>query len=438
MRRIFRSLRVVNYRMWFAGALVSNIGFWMQRTAQDWIVLTELTDHDAAAVGITMGLQMAPIVLLVPVSGFIADRVNRRKLLLVTNITMALLAIGLGTIIVTGVVELWHVYAFAFAGGCVAAIENPAKQSFVSELVSEEHLSNAVSLNQASFQTARVIGPSVAAGLVLLVGPGWVFMLNALTFVGILIAIANLRVHELRISERLAKGRGAISAGFRYVWNRPDIIVLMVMVFIIGTFGMNFPIFASTMTTVEFDLGVGQYGLLLSALAVGAVAGALLAARRETPRMPVVVIAAALFALAMAAASLMPSYWMFAVTLVAAGLALQSIMVTANSLVQLGTEPAMRGRVMALYMTIFVGGTPIGAPLMGWIANTFGPRVAIGVGAGTALLAAVIGLAFYLRTNDVHLRWTRSVPLRLAFSRGVRTETLRGELALDEATARKA
>jgi MFS family permease len=438
VRRIFRSLRVVNYRMWFAGALVSNIGFWMQRTAQDWIVLTELTDHDAAAVGITMGLQMVPLVLLVPVSGLIADRVNRRKLLFFTNITMALLAVGLGTIIVTGVVELWHVYAFAFAGGCVAAIENPAKQSFVSELVSEEHLSNAVSLNQASFQTARVIGPSIAAGLVLLVGPGWVFMLNALTFVGILIAISRLRVHELRVADRLAKGKGAIRAGFRYVWHRPDIIVLMVIVFIIGTFGMNFPIYASTMTTVEFNLGVGQYGLLLSALAVGAVTGALLAARRETPRMPVVVIATGLFAIAVGAASVMPSYWLFALALVAAGLALQSIMVTANSLVQLGTEPAMRGRVMALYMTIFAGGTPIGAPLMGWIANTYGPRVAVAAGASAALLAAIIGLAFYLRTNDVRLRWTRSVPLRLAFSRGDRVATARGELAIDEVTARKA
>jgi MFS family permease len=288
-----------------------------------------------------------------------------------------------------------------------------------------------------AFQTARVIGPSVAAGLVLLVGPGWVFMLNALTFVGILIAISRLRVHELRVTERLGKGRGAIAAGFRYVWNRPDIIVLMAMVFIIGTFGMNFPIFASTMTTVEFDLGVGQYGLLLSALAVGAVAGALLAARRETPRMPVAVIAAGLFGLAMAAASVMPSYWMFAVTLVAAGLALQSVMVTSNSIVQIGTDPAMRGRVMALYMTIFVGGTPIGAPFMGWIANTFGPRVAVGVGAGAALVAALIGLVFYVRTNDVRLRWTRSVPLRLAFSKGAASESARSALALDEATARK-
>jgi MFS family permease len=438
VKLVFRSLQVVNYRMWFAGALVSNIGFWMQRTAQDWIVLTELTDHDAAAVGLTMGLQMLPLVLLVPVSGLIADRVNRRNLLFFTNITMALLAIGLGTIVVTGVVQLWHVYAFAFAGGCVAAIENPAKQSFVSELVSEEHLSNAVSLNQASFQTARVIGPSIAAGLVLLVGPGWVFMLNALTFLGILVAIMRLRVHELRVADRLAKGRGAIRAGFQYVWRRPDLIVLMVIVFIIGTFGMNFPIFASTMTTVEFDLGVGQYGILLSALAVGSVAGALLAARRETPRMPVAAIAAGLFGLAMAAASVMPSYWMFAVTLVAAGLALQSVMVTANSLVQLGTEPAMRGRVMALYMTIFVGGTPVGGPLMGWIANTFGPRVAVGVGAGAALVAALIGLAFYLRTNDVRLRWTRSMPLRLAFSRGDRLSAVRGVLAIDEVSARKA
>jgi MFS family permease len=273
---------------------------------------------------------------------------------------------------------------------------------------------------------------------VLLVGPGWVFMLNALTFVGILIAIAKLRVHELRVADRLAKGKGAIRAGFRYVWHRPDIIVLMVMVFLIGTFGMNFPIFASTMTTVEFNLGVGQYGVLLSALAVGSVVGALLAARREHPRLPLAVIAAGLFGGVMAAASVMPTYWLFAVSLVAAGLALQSVMVTANSLVQLGTEPAMRGRVMALYMTIFVGGTPVGAPLMGWIANTFGPRVAVAVGAGAALVAALVGLAFYLRTNDVRLRWTRSVPLRLAFSKGAAAESARGELALDEVTARKA
>ncbi len=251
--------------MWFAGALVSNIGFWMQRTAQDWIVLTELTDHDAAAVGITMGLQMLPLVLLVPVSGFIADRVDRRRLLFVTNSPMALLAIGLGTIIVTGVVELWHVYAFAFAGGCVAAIENPAKQSFVSELVSERApVQRGVA--QPGVVPDRARDRTVDRGRARAAGrPGWVFMLNALTFVGILIAIANLRVHELHLSHRLAKGRGAIAAGFRYVWHRPDIIVLMAMVFLIGTFGMNFPIFASTMTTVEFDLGVGQYGLLLSA-----------------------------------------------------------------------------------------------------------------------------------------------------------------------------
>jgi MFS family permease len=201
---------------------------------------------------------------------------------------------------------------------------------------------------------------------------------------------------------------------------------------------MNFPIFASTMTTVEFDLGVGEYGILLSALAVGSVAGALLAARREKPRLLLVALAAAAFGLAMFAAAVMPLYWMFAATLVIAGLALQSIMVNANSLVQLATDPSMRGRVMALYMTVFVSGTPIGAPVMGWIANTYGPRVSVGVGAGFAIVAAIVGLVFYWRSNRLRLRWTRSVPLRLAISRGERVDAARDELAITEVTARKA
>lgn len=436
---MFRSLRAVNYRVWFAGALVSNIGFWMQRTAQDWIVLTELTDHDAAAVGFTMGLQMLPVVLLMPWAGLIVDRFDRRTLLLTTNVIMAGLAAGLGIIVVAGVVELWHVYLFAFAGGVVAAIEAPAKQTFVAELVSRDDLSNAVSLNSASFNLARTIGPSVAAALVLLVGPGWVFVLNALTFGATIVAITRLRSSQLMTSPRLERGRGNIAAGFRYVAKRPDIIIVMVMVFLIGTFGMNFPIFASTMTTVEFGLGVGQYGLLLSALAVGAVVGALLAARRERPRTSFVVLGCAAFGVAIGIAGLTPSYVTFALALIAAGVAVQTIMATANGLVHLGTDAVMRGRVMAIYLAIFVGGTPIGAPFIGWVANHFGPRAAIGVGSAAAIIASLIGAIYLLRRHEVRLSYNPASRLRLALTHRNSLTRLdaEAELQLEQATARK-
>lgn len=434
---MFRSLKTVNYRLWFAGALVSNIGFWMQRTAQDWLVLTELTNYDAAAVGITMALQMLPVVLLVPWAGFIADRVDRRRLLLISNGTMALLAVGLGLIVVTGVVELWHVYAFALAGGVVSAIENPAKQAFVSELVTQDNLANAVSLNSASFNLARTIGPSVAAGLTIVVGPGWVFLINALTFAATIVAILRLRTGQLHPTPRLARGRGNISAGFRYVRGRPDIMIIMAMVFLIGTFGMNFPIFASTMTTVEFGLGVGQYGTLLSALAVGAVIGALLAARRETPKLTFVIVGCAAFGVAVALASLTPTFWSFAAALVFAGIAVQTIMATANAVVQLSTEPVMRGRVMALYMAIFVGGTPIGAPATGWIANEFGPRFAMGVGATAAGVAALMGVIYVVRSRELRLQWEPSSRIRVAVTSRRSREATEEDLALEETAARK-
>ena len=436
---MFRSLRLVNYRLWFAGALVSNVGFWMQRTAQDWIVLTELTNYDAAAVGLTMGLQMAPQLLLVPWSGLIADRFDRRKLLMTTNLMMAALAVGLGLIVVTGIVELWHVYAFALAGGVVSAIENPVKQAFVSDLVSEQNLANAVSLNAASFSGARMIGPAIAAALVLLVGPGWVFLINALTFAATLIALARLRLGQLVQSPRLERGRGNIRAGFRYVARQPDIQIIMVMVFLVGTFGMNFPIFAATMTTVEFGLGVGEYGVLLSCLAIGSVIGALLAARRERPQLRFVIFGAAAFGAAVALAAVMPTYWAFAAALFFAGISVQTIMSTANGVVQLGTAPAMRGRVMALYIAIFLGGTPLGAPFVGWVANHFGPRWAMGLGATSGILAALIAIVYLIRAHEVRLHYEPSARLRFVLRHNDRLTRAgaKEELALDEAVAKK-
>jgi MFS family permease len=401
---MFRSMSVVNYRIWFAGALVSNVGTWMQRTAQDWIVLTQLTDYNATAVGIVMALQFGPQLVLMPWSGLIADRFDRRKLLMLTQTLMGLLGLGLGIITVTGVVELWHVYLFALALGVVAAIDAPARQTFVSELVPDDSLSNAVALNSASFNGARLIGPAVAGVLTVAVGAGWVFLINAVTFGFTVLAMMLLRTKDLRVQPRAPRERGQLVAGFRYVWKRPDIIAVLITVFLVGTFGFNFAIFTSTMATVEFGMGASEFGMLSSIMAVGSVAGALLSARRSRPRMRLVVGGAFFFGLTCTIAALMPNYITFAISLAFVGLTSLTLMTTANAYVQTTTEPAMRGRVMALYMAIFAGGTPLGAPLVGWVADQFGPRWAIGVAAAAGLIAAAAVMFWMVRYQRLRLR----------------------------------
>ena len=411
MSSTFRSIAGVNYRLWFAGALVSNVGTWMQRTAQDWIVLTELTDNDAAAVGFTMALQLGPQLLLVPFSGLIADRFDKRRLLLATNIAMGVLAAGLGALTLSGQAELWHVYLFALALGITSAIDAPARQAFVSELVSEKNLPNAVSLNSASFNGARLIGPAVAGVLTASVGAGWVFLINAITFAATIAALMLLRRDELRPSPRAARGRGQLLKGLGYVRSRADLVVVFVIVFLIGTFGLNFPIFAATMASVEFHHGAGEFGLLSSVLAIGSVTGALLSARRERPRMRTVFLSAAAFGVTLTVASLMPTYGSFAASLVPVGFAAITLMTTANGVVQTRVTPEMRGRVMALYLALFMGGTPLGAPIVGLVANTLGPRWALGVGALAGFAAALVGLVYLIREQGLRLRYDRGFSL---------------------------
>ncbi|TFC77621.1 MFS transporter [Cryobacterium sp. TMS1-20-1] len=401
---MFRSLSVVNYRIWFAGALVSNIGTWMQRTAQDWIVLTQLTNYDATAVGITMALQLGPQLVLMPWSGLIADRFNRRKLLILTQTLMGLLALGLGILTVLEVAQLWHVYLFALGLGVVAAIDAPARQTFVSELVAEDQLSNAVALNSASFHGARLIGPAAAGLLTVAVGAGWVFMINAVTFAATVFAMTLLRTHQLRRQPKASRERGQLLAGFRYVRGRSDIVVVMIAVFLIGTFGLNFAIFTSTMATIEFGRGAAEFGLLSSIMAIGAVIGALLAARRSRARLRLIVLGAALFGLACALSAIMPTYATFAISLTLVGLSSLTLMTTANAYVQTTTRPEMRGRVMALYMAIFVGGTPLGAPLVGWVADAFGPRWALGLAGVSGLLAALVVLFWMVRYRRLRVQ----------------------------------
>jgi MFS family permease len=397
MSHTFRSLKNFNYRLWAGGALVSNVGTWMQRTAQDWLVLTGLTAHNATAVGVVMALQFGPQLVLLPLTGFAADHLDRRKLLFVTQSALGVLALGLGLLTLTGLVRLWHVYGFALLLGCVSAFDAPARQTFVSELVGEADLPNAVALNSTSFNAARMIGPALAGLLIASVGSGWVFVLNAASFLGSLGALALLRVEQLHRGGRAGRSRAGLAEGFVYVWKRPDLKAILLMLFLIGTFGLNFPIFISTMSVSVFHAGAGQFGLLTSIMAIGSVTGALLSARRVKPHLMLLVSGALVFGSGCALAALMPSYALFGAALVLIGLSAQTFTTSSNSLVQLATEPAMRGRVVAILLAITLGGTPLGAPLVGWVADHHGPRWALGVGAGAGFAAALVGLA-YLRT----------------------------------------
>ncbi|MGF6756320.1 MFS transporter [Paraburkholderia sp. GAS42] len=397
MSGTFRSLRGYNYRVWASGAIVSNVGTWMQRTAQDWLVLTQLTHHNATAVGIVMSLQFGPQLLLLPLTGFAADHFDRRRLLFATQTAMGTLALGLGMLTVTGSVQLWHVYVFAFLLGCVTAFDAPARQTFVSELVGERDLSNAVALNSTSFNAARMIGPAVAGVLIAAVGTGWVFLINAASFAAVIGSLRSLRLDELHLKSRAAPTRGSLAEGFRYVWNRPDLKAVLLMLFLIGTFGLNFPVFISTMSVTAFHAGAGQYGLLTSIMATGSVAGALLAARRPKPRITLLLTASAVFGSGCALAAIMPTYGLFGAALVIVGVAAQTVTTSTNSLVQLSTEPAMRGRVVAILLAIALGGTPLGAPVVGWVADHFGPRWALGVGAASGFAAAIVAIRYLMK-----------------------------------------
>ncbi|GGP27095.1 MFS transporter [Silvimonas amylolytica] len=390
---LFRAMNSFNFKLWTVGSLVSNVGTWMQRTAQDWLVLTQLTHHDASAVGTVMALQFGPQLLLMPWTGAAADYFNQRKLLLVTQAIMGVLALALGLMTVLGVVQLWQVYVFAFLFGCASAFDAPVRQIFVTELVGDKDLPNAVALNSTSFNAARMIGPGVAGLVIAAVGTGWAFLINGLSFIAVLVSLLMLRVSELHPNARATSTRGGIMVGLRYTWARPDLRATLIMLFLIGTFGLNFPIFISTMAVGAFHADAKAFGLLSSIMAVGTVAGALLAAGREKPEFSTLLTGAAVFGLGCALAAIAPDYWLFAAALVVIGIAALTFTNTTNSLMQLATEPAMRGRVMALRLGVAVGSTPIGAPIVGWVANVYGPRWAMAVGAASGFAAALVALA---------------------------------------------
>jgi MFS family permease len=396
----FASLDIRNYRIYASGAFISNIGTWMGRVAQDWLVLTELTDHSSTALGIVTGLQFLPFLLLAPWAGMIADRYPKRRILAITQTSLALSSLALGLLVVTGSAELWMVYAIALFTGVATAVDNPARQTFVSEMVPRDKLANAVSLNSASFNAGRLVGPGVAGLTIAAFGTGWTLLLNTLTFVAVLLALTAMRTSDLRPAPALARGKGAIREGIAYVRSRPDIQLVMVLVFVLGTFGMNFQITTALMATKEFGKGPQEYGLLGSVMAIGSLTAALLSARRARPRLAILLLALVGFTISSGLAALAPTYVLFALALVPVGLTALTALTTANAMVQLSVDPAMRGRVMALYMAIFMGGTPLGAPLIGWIGDVAGPRWTVGIGTiAVGLMLVVVSVRLAKREN---------------------------------------
>jgi MFS family permease len=390
LARAFRALENFNFRLWTAGGLVSNIGTWMQRVAQDWIVLTHLTHHDATAVGIVTGLQFAPQLLLLPWSGSAADRFNQRKLLMLTQASMGVLATALGILTIAGYVRLWHVYVFAFVFGAAAALDAPVRQTFVGELVGDEHLPNAVALNSTSFFAGQMIGPAIAGLVIAKIGTGWAFLLNGLSFGAVLLSMYLLRVQDLKTSARASHGPGGFLEGLRYVWARPDLRSILVMLFLIGTFGLNFPIFISAMAVNVFHTDARGFGLLSSIMSIGTMSGAFLLAGRDKPTFASLLLGSGWLGIGCSLAAFSPGYWWFAAALAVIGVAALTFTTATNSMMQLSTRPTMRGRVMALRVGVALGGTAIGAPMVGWVANHFGPRWSLGTGAVSAFLAAIV------------------------------------------------
>jgi MFS family permease len=394
MSPTFRSLRVRNYRLFASGQVVSLTGTWAQRVAQDWLVL-DISHNSGTALGVVTALQFLPMMLFGLYGGVLADRHDKRRLLVGTQVSMGVLAVVLGLLTVTGHVHLWHVYALAFGLGLASALDIPTRQAFVSELVGPEELPNAVGLNSATFNSARILGPAIAGVAIVSVGTGWVFLGNAVSYVAVLAGLLMMRTSELFVTAKPARAPGQLAEGYRYVRTRPRMYLPILLVFMVGTFGLNFQITLSLIAKETFHANAGSFGLLTSAVAVGSLIGALGTARRTgLPRLRTMLLAAFAFGILELAAGFAPTFWLLAVLLVPTGAAVLTFTTTANAIVQLGAEPHVRGRVMALYLTVFIGGTPVGAPLIGLLAEHAGARSSLWLGGAVCALSALAAAAF--------------------------------------------
>jgi len=384
----WRSFRHRNYRILFPANAVSNIGSWAQRIAQDWLVL-ELTNNNGTYLGLVTAVQFAPVLFFSLHGGKLADRFNKRKVLVLTNILGGSASLGLGALVITEQIQLWHVFALAAVLGISTAIDAPVRQSFTTEVVGQTDLPNAVSLNSANFNAGRLVGPALSGGLIAAFGTGPSFIINGLSYFFVIAALLNLNEKAFFHLDR-PKSDGNIREGIAYAKARPDIYVVMLMVFFLATFGLNFQIFNALMATQEFGLGPASFGLMGTFIAVGSLTGAIGSARLERFRDTKFVIRGGIaFSISIMALSILPNYISYVIWLPICGLTALTTLVSANSIVQTSTDPAIRGRVMGLYLLIFMGGTPFGSPLIGATTDLIGIRPTIALCGGISLFASL-------------------------------------------------
>jgi len=372
----WRSFRHRNYRILFPANAASNIGTWAQRVAQDWLIL-QLTNNSGTYLGLVTAVQFAPVLFFSLQGGALADRVNKRKLLIATNFVGALSSLGLGLLVLAGHVQVWHVFFFALTLGISSAVDAPIRQSFTSEIVGHSDIANAVSLNSANFNAGRLVGPALSGFLIARFDTGPSFLINATTYLFVIVALFRMRESDFFIQEKKVT-QGTVREGLEYALARPDLYVVMLVVFFVATFGLNMQIFNALMATKEFGKGPASYGLLGTYVAIGSLTGALISARLERFRRTIFVIKGGVaFSLAITLLSIAPNYTWYSLWLPLVGLSALTMLITANSLIQVNSDPAIRGRVSGIYLLIFMGGTPFGSPLIGWLVEVIGVRQTI-------------------------------------------------------------
>lgn len=405
LRRTFSSLRVYNYRLYISGQMVSLSGTWMQRIAQAWLVL-KLTDS-GTALGLVTALQFLPMLLFGPLGGVVADRVEKRRMLLATQIAAGILALFLGVLVVADVVKLWMVYVLAAALGLVNTVDTPTRQTFVLEMVGREQLPNAVSLNSVMVNLARIFGPAIAGVLITTVGLGLCFLFNAASYLAIVAALLRMRVEELHRTPPQPRKRGQLLEGFRYVRSTPALLAPLLMMGVIGTLAYEFQVVLPLLARFTFHGDAGTFSLMSSFMGGGAVAGGLFVATRHRTEPTALAWTAIVFGVVLLGGAFAPNIWVELLMMVLIGAASISFLALGNATLQLATDSAMRGRVMALWGVAFLGSTPIGGPIIGWIGEHVGPRWAMSVG-GVAALAS--GLFAYRTLERVHLNVREPAP----------------------------
>ena len=398
MRSMFSSLTIPNYRRYFIGCLSGNIGTWMSVTAKSWLVLVELTKGSAITLGWLTTVMFLPQFLFQPLGGIVADRFPKRRIAMITQTLLCASATALSVLVVTGHIQLWQVFALAFFDGTVGAFDGPARQAFVAELVPGNLLTNAIALNSSSWNAARLFGPAVGGGLIALFGTGHAFSVNAASFLVLIFMLWRMNPSEFyifRSPAHVQPKRGGLMDGVRYILDRPQLTLLFFTAFMMGTFGFNYSITNTLMATAVFHKGAGEYGMLGSIMGIGSLTGALLAARREKPRIRFVFVFLGGFALSLVLSALSPHFWIFAAVMIPIGLCSVSVMVVTNSVIQMDLPPNLRGRVMALWGIATLGLTPAVSPALGWVGDQFGARATVWVGA-VAILVTFLYMAWNL------------------------------------------